>query len=272
MFRTVYKNLDTAFVDLSALLGYLRKKDFKGRVQVETDDYKAEIFLLKGDRIEVRETDFTGEGEEALQKVLLRTKRPGVTLNVYRMLEEPPQTMNGEKNFSGTETERCGAAAKIRNSGDVDFSQPKAASFEFDSSNAERTALTIDEWREFLQIVAELLTTIDQTLAEAGLDFTPAFKKACSEIAADYPFLDPKNEIFAYREGEVFLRRRVKIKFFAAGLNETLRRILEKLAAKPKFAAVHRQTEQKILALVHRRRPLYEKFFITPRIEKILGV
>ena len=67
------------------------------------------------------------------------------------------------------------------------------------------------------------------------------------------------------------MREQASAKLFAASINEALRRILEKLGANPKFAEVYRRAVQSILALIHRRRPLYNKFFITPQLEKNLG-
>jgi hypothetical protein len=67
------------------------------------------------------------------------------------------------------------------------------------------------------------------------------------------------------------MREQTNAKLFAASINEALRRILEKLGSNPKFAEVYRDTVQTILALIHHRKPLYDKFFITPQLEKNLG-
>ena len=123
-----------------------------------------------------------------------------------------------------------------------------------------------------LQLSAELLGAIDKTLAVADLDFSSAFAKACAEISDDYPFMNPSSGAFAYAAGRVTMREQTSAKLFSASINEALRRILEKLGANQKFDGVYRQTVQTILALIHQRKPLYDKFFITPQLEKTLGV
>ncbi|MDQ3907747.1 MAG: hypothetical protein M3268_05320, partial [Acidobacteriota bacterium] len=72
--RVVHQNLDTAYVNLAALLRHLQQRDFTGRVHVELDEYDADIYLAARGRPRVRERDHvTGresDGEAALQRVL----------------------------------------------------------------------------------------------------------------------------------------------------------------------------------------------------------
>ena len=66
--RPVHENLDTAYVNLGALLRYLQAREFTGRVHVELEEYDADVFLHAGEGPRIRETDHTtgrgGEGEE----------------------------------------------------------------------------------------------------------------------------------------------------------------------------------------------------------------
>jgi shikimate kinase len=66
------------------------------------------------------------------------------------------------------------------------------------------------------------------------------------------------------------VREQINAKFFAASINEILRRMLEKLGRNPKFSNIHRIVTEKIRALVEERKPLYDKFSITPSLEKIV--
>ena len=68
------------------------------------------------------------------------------------------------------------------------------------------------------------------------------------------------------------MQEQIAPKLYSAGINEALRRILEKLSANPKFSEIYRTTVQKILALIHHRKAYYDKFFITPQLQRILGV
>lgn len=299
--RPLYENLDTAFVNLSALVKYLRRREFIGRVRVELNSYEADIFLEEGNKISIREHDkISGriaEGEEAFQRLLIRARESGGTVHVYQMIEKA-ETKETTVNAQNTEVTapipkpaeelikvsaqavtQNGTAAKVVKIAEVPkktepvVQHPK---FPFDLSNrmenkARQAQLSAQDWQTLLGLTGELLTVIDTTLAEAKLDFKSAFSKARSEISADYPFLHPSGKIFEYTNGKVTMHEQVSPKLFAASINESLRRILDKLGANPKFAEIYRQTVQRILALINQRKPFYDKFSITPQLKKILG-
>ena len=303
--RPIHENLDTSFVNLSALLHYLQRRQFAGRIRVELSGYEADIILLEGNKMQVREHDRIAgriaEGNEALQRLLIRAREPGGTINVYQTIGEPA------KNESPAEQPKP-AVAEVKQNSNVlpqvlsngssgsngnsnrhktpkpvvaeEIPQPKTAAplpnFPFDLTNevearARRTQqLSPPDWQTLLQLIGELLGTIDKTLAEARLNFSGAFAKVRAEIAVDYPFLNPANDVFEYADGKVSMRERASAKIFVAGINETLRRILLKLGANRDFAEAERETVQSILALIHHRKPLYDKFYITPQLEKTL--
>ena len=85
--RPIHENLDTSYVNLSALVKYLRRRQFAGHIRFELSGYEADIVLTGGGQMKVREHDRiagrTGEGEEALQRILIRAREPGGTINVY---------------------------------------------------------------------------------------------------------------------------------------------------------------------------------------------
>ncbi len=41
--HALHENLDTAYVNLAALLRYLQQRDFTGRIQIELDEYDGDI-------------------------------------------------------------------------------------------------------------------------------------------------------------------------------------------------------------------------------------
>lgn len=88
----IHKNLDTSFVNVSALVRYLRRRQFVGNVRIELSGYEAEIFLGEGNALRVREHDRiagrVAEGEEALQRILIRSREPGGIVNVFQTLAE----------------------------------------------------------------------------------------------------------------------------------------------------------------------------------------
>jgi hypothetical protein len=308
----VYQNLDTSFVKLAALIRYLRERRFVGSIRVEMNGYEADIVIDEENQLKVQEYDRLAgriaEGEEAFQRLLIRAREPGGTINVYHpsdetgSIEEEIQAPKVVKNaITKPELEReilaqpavlpftNNAAKKDTYMPDApatserEFSKPPrenaALPFEFSNRVEERARqprMSPEEWQQFLELTGELLGTIDKTLGAANLNFPSAFAKACAEVSADYPFLNPSStEGFSYVRGKAAMNNggeQVSGKLFAAGINEVLRRILEKLGANPKFAAEYRETVQAILALINQRKPLYDKFFITPQLEKTLGV
>ena len=87
--KAIHQNLDTSYVNLSALIKYLRRRQFAGLVKVQLNGYKADIQLTKDNNLKVSEHDqISGrisDGEEALQRILIRSREPGGTINVYQL-------------------------------------------------------------------------------------------------------------------------------------------------------------------------------------------
>ena len=313
--RPIHQNLDTSFVNLSALVRYLRRRQFTGKVHVELSGYEADIYLSEADGLKVREHDRIAgriaEGEEALQRILIRSREPGGIVGVYQTISEAE---NGDKKVEVKKTVEPQAQQPASNPANsaqskpaqnikpatVQLSAPNGAAkkmppekplnenpqpkpkislpdFPFELSNrvenkARRANLSPADWQTLLNLTNELLATVDRSLAEANLDFSAAFEKARAEIAPDYPFLNPAERTFEYKGGKIVMRRQVSANLFTASIIESLRRILGKLSSNPKFTDLHRRTTQKLLALARHRKPLYDKFSITKPLEKVLGV
>jgi hypothetical protein len=315
--RPIHENLDTSFVNLSALLRYLRRRQFDGSVRVELSGYEADITLTADNQITVREYDQIAgriaEGEQALQRILIRAREPGGIIHVYQnvaepkaaapervepvIVEKPPLVENPVVIEPQPATAKASSNAQSASNGNgngngngkkalhdldlqsaVENEKPviKLPDFPFELTNrveekAKKKQLSAADWQTLLNLTAELLRTIDDSLANADLDFAAAFQKARSEITTDYPFFDPNLNTFSYTSGKVRLAEQISAKLFVAGINGALRRIFDKLAANPKFADTHRYTMQKVSALIQSRKPLYDKFFITPQLEKIIA-
>ncbi len=341
--RPIHENLDTSFVNLSALVKYLRRRRFVGTVKIRLNGYNAEIFLSNANELKVSEHDLlsgrVGEGEEALQRILIRAREPGGTINVFQQMEDSeeipaeettekfnlpiePNTVQtdfkpiAEESFVETIPEPIDlpqnleqnveikpiekpqtiadpilsktletSNANSTNSNPVTEQKPAAAKpavslpdFPFRLSNkVEERAKKVQEvssedWQTLLNLTVELLGTIDKQIARGNLDFTSAFKMACAEIADDYPFLNPSNNTFAYSKGRMKMTEQINPKIFTASIVEAISRILEKLESNPKFAELHRATVQTILALINKRRKLYDDFEISSQLKKVLSV
>ena len=279
--RPIHENLDTSFVNLSALVKYLRRRQFVGNVRVELSGYEADIVLTAENSLKVREHDrITGrisDGEPALQRLLIRAREPGGIIHVYQAVEEiPPPIIEKIAPVIKEKSVAVNQLQPQKIAEDVSKPNLKLPKFPFELSNrveakARQINLSPTEWQQLLDLTGELLQTIDQNLAEANLHFSTAFEKARIEISGDYPFLSPISGVFDYKNGKVSMEEQVSASLFVASINETLRRILEKLGKNEKFAEIHRATTQKILALINLRKSLYDKFSITPQLEKIIG-
>src|ERR1044072_8077559 len=85
--RPLYKNLDTSFIDLSALLRYLRQRGFVGLERVDIENYRAEINFEESHKVRMREfvngTGRPADGGGALQRLLARARMAGGSIYVY---------------------------------------------------------------------------------------------------------------------------------------------------------------------------------------------
>src|SRR5436853_4596729 len=90
--RPLHQNLDTAYVNLAALVRYLQQRKLEGHVHVELDEYDADILLSGDGEPRVRERDHaTGreaEGGDALQRLFVRAIQPGGLVSVYETVAE----------------------------------------------------------------------------------------------------------------------------------------------------------------------------------------
>ena len=296
--RSIHENLDTSFVNLSALLRYLRRRQFVGKVRIELSGYEADIYLGTGNHLRACEYDQIAgriaEGEEALQRILIRSREPGGIVNVYQEISEkeaaeanikdapaptpaPVQTVKPQ----AVNIPKPNGKPEIQTVAVVENPPPRKKlsleHFAFELRNkvedkAKQPSLSPKDWQVLLSLTSELLETIDKTLAAANLNFAAAMQKARVEISADYPFLNPGANVFEYKDGKVAMREQTSAKLFTASIVEILQRIMEKLGANPKFANIHHQTKQRILALIHHRRAFYDKFSITKSLEKLSGM
>jgi len=229
-----------------------------------------------------------------LQRLLIRAREPGGIIGVYEVIEEsePPfeELFEIIENLPIAVVEKqtvVSLAAKTPHqngnskaarveSPPVDNGSAQLPKFPFELSNkyeakAKERNLPAEDWQMLLNLTAELLNIIDDSLAEANLEFAAAFERARLEIADDYPFFKPSSNIFDYKNGKIIVRQQINAKLFTASINEALRRILDKLGKNPKFLNVYFVTTQKVVELIEKRKPLYDKFFITPQLERTVG-
>src|SRR5215210_7995469 len=85
--RPLHENLDTAYVNVAALLEYLEARGFEGLVRLVGEDFEAEVVMRAGERRSVRARDgATGERLEngaALEAMLAHARKAGGLVSVY---------------------------------------------------------------------------------------------------------------------------------------------------------------------------------------------
>ncbi|HEX8633909.1 MAG TPA: hypothetical protein VF703_07130 [Pyrinomonadaceae bacterium] len=247
--RALHENLDTAYVNLAALLRYLQQRDFTGRVHVELDEYDGDIYLTAREAVSASERDHvTGRedvGQSALQRILVRASEPGGRVSVYE----------------GGETREVVSA------------RGAAGEAGGEAAAATRTQEEIDR-RNVLQLSGEVIAAVERGVAAASNEnFAAHFQAARREIADDYPFLVALGNCVEYEEGEARLRRGTDAGKFVAGTSESLRRVVERVAATGERArGVRREVARELAALAERRPRALTRFGFTSQLERIAGL
>src|SRR6187200_2749114 len=89
--QPIHQNLNTSFVNVGALVRYLRQLQFVGSIRVEMSSYEADIIFTSSKTIQAREYDHIAgrisQGEHALQRILIRSKEPHGRVHVFKAVE-----------------------------------------------------------------------------------------------------------------------------------------------------------------------------------------
>ncbi|HKQ99969.1 MAG TPA: hypothetical protein VJT09_04810 [Pyrinomonadaceae bacterium] len=247
--RPVHENLDTAYVNLASLIRYLQQREFMGRIHVELDEYGADVFLSAGEQPRVRETDHatgrTGEGEAALQRLLVRAREPGGLVSFYE----------------GEGEEEASAADPLPPRAD----EPEAS--------AEGGVLSPEEaeWRDLVRLSGELVGTVERAALSAGADFATLFRSVRLGLADDYSFLDPAAGRFRYGNGTIELRARPSTTGYVAGVSEALRRVVNQISTGARARGVRERVALELAVLARRRQSQLARFKFAPQLDRIAG-
>jgi hypothetical protein len=248
--RPVYKNLDTAYVNLGALVRYLRGREFTGRIHVELEDYTADVFLKGNEQASVRETNHaTGrveEGEGALQRLLVRASEPGGLVSVY---EESTEEISDEESF------------------EADLIDSREAEELDELASPEE-----NEFQDLVRISGEVIATVERAALSARADFAQLFRAVRLSMADDYSFLDPSAGRFEYSNGVVRLvRAQPSVNAYVSGVIEAMRRVVDKIATGMRAASVRERVALELAVLARRRQPQLTKFKFAQQLDRIAG-
>ncbi|HEX8651266.1 MAG TPA: hypothetical protein VF708_10530 [Pyrinomonadaceae bacterium] len=256
--RPVYENLDTSYVNLGALLRYLQKRAFVGRVHVELDEYMADVFLNADGRLNVRETDQAmgreGQGEAAMHRLIVRAMMPGGLISIYE---------------GASEEQDEPSAPPIRSAiTNVDVAGERIERAE-DTSAPEEMDET--DWNALLRLSGELIAAVERAALGVGADFHTAFHAARLEAADDFSFLDPATGRFEYAYSEVNLHNGVNSRTYTSGVGTCLHRTVEKLASGPRAGSVRERIALELAVLARRRAAELKRLKLAPEMDRIAG-
>ena len=255
-YRPVYEKLDTAYVNLAALLRYLQRRNFTGRVHVEMDKYEADVFLSATGGLDARETDHAmgrqAEGEAALQRLMVRAMEAGGLISIYEEIEEETDASRPASTTSAAAEATAGAEdAK-------DDSLPQAEEEEAD-------------WGALLRLSGEIVGAVERAALSVGVEFHAAFQAARLEVADDFSFLDPSSARFEYANSEVRLHAKPTAKAYIAGIGACLRRAVEKLATGKNEGRVRERIALQLAVVARRRQAEITRLKLTPLLDRIAG-
>ncbi|MGA9997742.1 MAG: hypothetical protein WBP93_20170 [Pyrinomonadaceae bacterium] len=244
----IYKNLDTAYVNLAALLRYLQQRGFNGRVHVLLDEYDADVHLKAGSDPLVREKDHTtgrlADGEAALQRLLVRAREAGGLISVYEDVSDE------QASEAASELQ---VAAKV------------------DEAHAHEPPSEEAEWNKLLKASGDLIGAVERAALGAGADFEKIFRAARVELADDYPFLDPSSTLFHYANGVAEVQKMQNMKMFVAGMTECLRRVVNLAASGPRGRSARERVALALAVLARRQHSKLEHFGFSQQLERIAG-
>ena len=248
-----FESLDTSYVNLGALIRYLRERNFVGRVHVELDQYEAEVFLDGSESPTVRESDHSAgggeQGDAALARLLVRAGGPGGLLTVY---------------------ERNEKRADDKVAVNLELVNPSAQrlSAEIEAAAVEPSAEDL-EWDNLLRASEALIAAVERAVQTTGEDFTACFRLMRLQLGDDYPFLDPTVGGFDYSNSSVRLSKQPVPGAYVSGISECLRRIINKVAADKKSKRFRERLAVELAVAARRQANAFVQF--TPQLDRIAG-
>lgn len=278
----IHENLNTSFVNLAALVRYLRKLQFVGSIQIELSSYEAEIEFAEDGSIKAREQDHIAGrlsfGEDALQRIMIRSKEPGGLIHVYKNSDD-------EKTEAVFVDKAIVAGARKMVAGSLELPTPqlnnKMENFLTQTAVAEAPipkpthrldTENVENWTELLALISELMQTVDESLAKGNIDFAKVFSNACGFVSFEHPFLDPDTDVFSYENGYISIRQKIASRDLINGVTAALARIMQRLREDSYFGNVCHLTMHRIRVLANRRKLQFEMFGLAPEIQKITGI
>jgi hypothetical protein len=295
--RVLYENLDTTFVNLWALLRNLSQRGFIGRVHVELRDYSADVFMTGSDTPLVHEIDRAAGTdtleEAALHRLVLRAREGPGSISVFEGADEAvavqsttaPMVASDATPLS--EPDKPSVASVIETPlplieattesqpTQVVNNEPEAVA-DF-SASPENPALVAPEpkdeieWSAVVKASGELVGGVERALTGAGADFTSLFQSVRLDLADDYTFLDPMSDGFDYSNSVATLNAELPTDSYVAGLSETLRRVVDRVATGDRARRVRERVALELFSVARKRNDILARSGFREQLDRIAG-
>ncbi len=277
----IHENLNTSFVNLAALVRYLRSLQFIGTIHIELSSYEADIEFTGTNTMRACEHDHIAgriaHGEHALQRILIRAKEPGGLIHVFQDTPvETQQKIFVDKSIvAGANHMVSGVAdtpARYFGNGNNGGSLTSVQEAPVLGQKSNAPLDDPENWSELLSLISELLRTVDESLSRSNIHFPDAFRNACGFVSNEHPFLDPDSDVFSYLDGFISVRQRLATDDLTAGIIMALGRIMSRLREDAYFGNVYHLTMHRLRVLANRRRQQFEKYSITNKMQREMGI
>jgi hypothetical protein len=287
--RVVHENLDTAFVNLWALLRSLSQRGFIGRVRVELKDYTADVFMTGSNTPLVHEIDRAAGTdtleEAALHRLVLRARETPGTISVFEGADEAvavqstatPETETGAVSAPSDEPI---LTSEIETPATPNATQPSTESNRAEQRLAASTPVAAPpvrdadlpdeiEWGALVKATGELIGGVERALT--GADFASLFNTARLELADDYTFLDPMSDSFTYSNSVVTLNGEMPANSYVAGLSEALRRVVDRVATGDRTRRVRERVALELFSVARKRNEILACSGFLSQLDRIAG-
>ncbi len=260
----IHQNLSTTFVNVGALVRYLRGLGFVGSIRIELASYEAEIIFMESKTVRAREYDHIAgrisHGKQALNRILVRSKEPNGRIHVYKNAEG--YSAQGDGSIFVDKTIMNGAR---KMAGSPGGSAGNALPKKFVLTGRKREDVLV------LATLSELLREIEASLSAGKLSFADAFRVACFGIAKEFPFLLESREALVYENGEIKVRVRADTDLVTAAVFAALHPIFRRLRSELKYRELYRVVSDRLRELAAQRRDEFAQLGLGAHIEGLLA-
>lgn len=260
----IHQNLNTSFVNVGALVRYLRGLQFVGSIRIELASYEAEIIFTESNTIRAREYDHIAgrisHGEDALQRILVRAKEPHGRIHVYKATE----------GYAGRDDGSVFVDKKIM-SGARELAASSGGTVVHGAGNEIVLSGNDGERALVLAALSELLREVEQVLAAGKLSFGAAFQVACDSVASEFEFLRHRRRALAYKRGEIVVVGDADTEDVIEVVFSALRPIFRRLRGEAKYTELVRAASERMLELATERRVDFMRLGLMQPIELLLA-